>query len=135
MTEYKVPEGLLFYKEHEWVTVPPKAGGTVTVGVSDYAQAALTDIVYANIKIKPGDRIKLGQVIGELESVKSVSDLYSPVTGEVIEVNKALSDRPESINKDPYGSAWFFKAKPTNFDGDKANLMNSAKYKEYCSKL
>jgi glycine cleavage system H protein len=129
---YNYPDGLLYFKEHEWVK--QNDDGTVTIGISDYAQQSLTDIVYAGIKVSSGDKIAYNQVIGEVESVKSVSDIYNPVAGEVVEVNDALGDAPESINTTPY-EAWFLRIKPDNFENDKVNLMDSTKYSEYCSSL
>lgn len=129
---YNYPDDLLYYKEHEWVK--QNDDGTVTIGISDYAQQSLTDIVYAGMKVSPGDKVTFGQVIGEVESVKSVSDIYNPVAGEVAEVNDALGDAPESINSTPY-QAWFIKIKPDNFEKDKANLMDKASYADYCSTL
>ncbi len=129
---YNNPDNLLYYKEHEWVQ--QNDDGTVTIGISDYAQQNLTDIVYAGMKVAVGDKITFKQVIGEVESVKSVSDIYNPIAGEVVEVNEQIGDAPESINTTPY-EAWFLKIKPDNFEADKANLMDSAKYTEYCVSL
>ena len=129
---YNYPEGLLYYKEHEWVKT--NDDGTITIGISDYAQQSLTDIVYAGMKVAAGDKIEFNQVIGEVESVKSVSDIFNPVAGEVVEVNEGLGDAPESINTSPY-EAWFLKVKPDNLEDAKKNLMDASKYAEYCSSL
>ncbi|OLS23737.1 MAG: Glycine cleavage system H protein [Candidatus Heimdallarchaeota archaeon LC_3] len=129
---YNNPDNLLYHKEHEWVQ--QNDDGTVTIGISDYAQQNLTDIVYAGMKVAVGDKITLKQVIGEVESVKSVSDIYNPIAGEVVEVNEQIGDAPESINSSPY-EAWFLKIKPDNFEADKADLMDSTKYAEYCASL
>ena len=94
----------------------------------------LTDIVYAGLKVRVGDKINFGQVIGEVESVKSVSDNYTPLSGEVISINSALSDSPENINTNPYES-WFLKIKPSNLKGELTKLMNSEDYDKYCSTL
>lgn len=126
------PKGLYFYKEHEWVK--QNTDGTILIGVSDFAQRMLTDIVYAGLKVRVGDKINFGQVIGEVESVKSVSDIYTPLSGEVISINSALSDSPENINTNPYES-WFLKIKPSNLKGELTKLMNSEDYDKYCSTL
>ncbi|HZD60304.1 MAG TPA: glycine cleavage system protein GcvH, partial [Anaerolineae bacterium] len=98
------PEELLYYKEHEWVRVED---GMVAVGISDYAQDSLGDIVYVDLP-EVGDEIAAGDMIGEVESVKSTSDLYTPVSGKVTQVNQKVVDSPEVINNDPYGDGWLY---------------------------
>ena len=103
------PENFRYTKEHEWVRVD---GDTGTVGITDHAQAELGDIVYVDFKLgretlKPGDRIKQGESFGSVESVKAVSDIYSPVSGEVVEINQTLADAPEKLNQDPHGGHLF----------------------------
>ncbi|MFM9195722.1 MAG: glycine cleavage system protein GcvH [Planctomycetia bacterium] len=100
---------LKFAKTHEWVR--PDAGGVVTVGISSYAVEALTDLVF--MQLPPvGKRVKAGEPFGEIESVKAVSDLYAPVSGEVVEVNAALPGKLETLGKDPYGEGWVVRIKP-----------------------
>jgi glycine cleavage system H protein len=97
------PKELKYTKEHEWAR--DEGGGRVRVGISDYAQDALGDVVYVDIP-ETGTEVKGGEPFGEVESTKSVSDVYSPVSGTVIESNAALQDRPELVNEDPYGEGW-----------------------------
>jgi len=126
--EYVVPDGLYYSGEHEWVKV--QEDGTVVIGVSDYAQKTLHDIVYVELPDAGSDAEYMG-VIGALESVKAVSDMNSPVSGEVLEVNDALLDSPDIINEDPYGKGWIAKIKPSNLQGDILNLMDAAAYKKH----
>ena len=126
------PKDLYFYKEHEWIKQDPD--GTVLVGISDFAQHMLTDIVYAGLKVRVGDKINFGQIIGEVESVKSVSDIYTPISGEVVSIKNILSDSPENINTKPYES-WFLKVKPANLKEELTKLMNAEAYDKYCSTL
>lgn len=100
-----VPEAFAFTSDHEWVET---RGETSRIGITDYAQAALGDIVYVQLP-RVGDTLEAGKVCGEIESTKSVSDLFSPVTGVVSAVNDLLTDSPESLNSDPYGSGWIFE--------------------------
>ncbi len=102
-----IPSDLKYTKDHEWVKVD---GDVATVGVTDYAQSELGDIVYIEIETE-GDNIDQEEVFGTVEAVKTVSDLFMPVGGEVIEVNGALADAPETVNDDPYGAGWMIKIK------------------------
>ena len=126
--EYDIPEGLYYSEEHEWVKT--EEDGTVVIGVSDYAQKTLHDIVYVELPEVGSDAEYMG-VIGALESVKAVSDMNSPISGEVLEVNDELLDSPEIINEDPYGRGWIAKIKPSNLQGDILNLMDAAAYKKH----
>ena len=126
----KVETGLFYTSEHEWA----KPGDLVTIGISDYAQAQLHEIVYVEAP-KNGAELKQGQVAGAVESVKAVSDFYSPVTGTVVEVNEALTNNPEKINVDPYGEGWIAKVKVTNWAADAAKLMDAEKYKQHITTL
>jgi glycine cleavage system H protein len=118
------PADLKYTKDHEWVRVD---GGQARVGITDYAQKQLGDIVYLELP-EVGRTVNKGDVFGTIESVKAVSELYAPVTGEVIEVNSALTERPETVNKDPHG-AWMIALKVTN-PGDASDLLDSTKYTE-----
>jgi glycine cleavage system H protein len=120
------PEHFRYTKEHEWVSVEGDVG---TVGITDHAQHELGDIVYVDLP-KPGATATQGKTIGSVESVKAVSDIYSPVTGEVIEVNTALADAPESLNQDPHGAAWLFKIRLSTPDEIK-DLLSAADYRTY----
>ena len=122
------PEDLKYVKSHEWVKT--LEDGTVLVGVSDYAQDALGDLVFVNLP-EAGDEVTEGEPFADVESVKAVSDVYSPVSGTVAEINEALLDAPESINEAPY-EAWFMKAE--NVTGT-AQLMSAAEYEEYVKTL
>jgi glycine cleavage system H protein len=104
------PEDLKYTSEHEWVR---PAGETVRVGITDYAQDALGDIVFVSLPA-PGTRVEAGQALGEVESTKSVSDVYAPVTGEVVGRNDALDAHPELINSDPYGDGWMLEIRPAD---------------------
>ncbi len=127
----KVETGYYYTKEHEWAK---PSGDVVIIGISDYAQAQLHEIVYVEPP-KVDAEVAQGQAIGAVESVKAVSDLYSPVTGKVVEINQALLDSPEKINTDPYGEGWIAKVKPSNWDANAAKLMDAEKYKQHIETL
>ena len=105
------PEDLKYTSEHEWVRSPGEAEGSVRVGITDYAQEALGDIVYVSLP-EVGESIEAGSACGELESTKSVSDIYAPLTGEVVGRNDALDATPELVNNDPYDAGWLFEIVP-----------------------
>ncbi len=117
------PTDYRYTKEHEWI----KADGTV--GITDYAQHSLGDVVYVELP-KIGAQLLAGKSFGTVESVKAVSELYSPATGEVTAVNTALADSPEKINQDPHGAAWLLKLKLSN-PGELNSLMDAAAYESY----
>lgn len=127
------PEQLLYAKTHEWVWVEPdgKGGQTATVGISAFAVEALTDLVFMELP-EIGKQIEAGEPFGEIESVKAVSDLYSPITGEVVAVNKELPDHLERLNQDPYGAGWIVKLKITDENGLKS-LMDHKAYARQCA--
>lgn len=120
------PENLRYTKEHEWVRVE---GDTGTVGITFHAQTELGDIVYVDLP-KPGTVIQQGKTIGSVESVKAVSDIYTPVSGEVVEVNGLLAESPEILNKDPYGSGWLVKIKLSE-PAEAGQLLTAAEYQAY----
>jgi glycine cleavage system H protein len=105
-----VPSDLKYAQSHEWVRV---AGDTATIGISDHAQHELTDVVFVELP-EVGRKVKAGESCAVVESVKTASDIYSPVSGEVIEANKAVVENPALVNKEPYSSGWFFKVKLSN---------------------
>jgi glycine cleavage system H protein len=120
------PENFRYTKEHEWVNLE---GDTATVGITDHAQKELGDIVYVDLP-KPGATAEKGKSIGSVESVKAVSDIYSPVSGEVLGSNELLTASPEKLNEDPHGAAWLFKIKVSAPDEIK-DLMSAADYAAY----
>src|SRR5512146_2524058 len=120
------PEDLRYTKEHEWVRVE---GETGTIGITFHAQKELGDIVYVDLP-KPGTVLEQGKTIGSVESVKAVSDIYTPVSGEVVEVNALLADSPEILNKDPYDAGWLVKIKLSE-PGEAAKLLTAAEYQAY----
>ncbi|KUK17812.1 MAG: putative glycine cleavage system H protein [Thermococcus sibiricus] len=129
--ESKVKEGLYYTKDHEWAQI--MEDGTVLVGISDYAQKELGDLAYVELP-EVGKEVSKGDVLCEVESVKAVSEVYAPVSGEVIEVNEELEDAPEKINEDPY-DAWIAKIKPSNLEEELKDLMTAEKYAEYLESL
>ncbi|WP_086843272.1 glycine cleavage system protein GcvH [Amycolatopsis kentuckyensis] len=116
-----IPENLQYTKEHEWLKVED---GIATVGITAFAAESLGDIVFVQLP-DPGSAITAGEVFGEVESTKSVSELYAPVSGEVVEVNGTTSDTPEVINSDPYTEGWLLKVRLT---GDVPDLLDAAAY-------
>ena len=107
-----IPENLKYTKDHEWISVD---GDTATVGITDYAQSELGDIVFVDVDTLD-DELDKEEVFGSVEAVKTVSDLFLPVSGEVVEFNEALEDQPELVNQDPYGEGWIIKVKLSNPD-------------------
>lgn len=120
------PADLKYTVEHEWLRQPGETAGSVRVGITDYAQDALGDIVYVSLP-EVGATVTAGDSCGELESTKSVSDVYAPVTGEVVAVNEALDATPELVNNDPYGAGWLFEVVPGNA-ADLDGLLDAAAY-------
>jgi glycine cleavage system H protein len=107
------PEDLKYTAEHEWVRSPGESEGSVRIGITNYAQDALGDIVYVSLP-EVGETVKAGEACGELESTKSVSDVYAPVDGEVSARNTSLDATPELVNNDPYGAGWLYEVVPTD---------------------
>jgi len=124
-----VQEGLKYTDKHEWVRVE---GDSAVVGISDYAQGALGDIVYVEMP-DVGSNVAQFESFGTIESVKAAEDLYSPVSGEVTEINEELNDKPDAVNSDPYG-AWMFRVKLQDA-GELDNLKDAAAYKDYIDSL
>ena len=122
-------ENLKYTETDEWVKLD---GNIATIGISDYAQDQLSDIVYIEFNIEPGDEVKKDDILATIESVKAAGDVNSPVTGKVLEVNKELVNNPELINNDPYEKAWMVKVEisdPSEIEG----LMSSSAYEKFCS--
>ena len=122
ISELDLPEDFKYSKDHEWAI---EDDGLISIGISDYAQDQLGDIVFVEMP-EVGDSFDAGEDFGTLESVKAVSELYMPVGGEIVEVNEALEDEPELVNKDPYG-AWIVKIKPADMT-EYENLLDKATY-------
>lgn len=118
-----IPDSLKYTKEHEWVASSATAL-VYRVGITDYAQAALGDIVYVQLP-KVGEKLSADKVCGEVESTKSVSEIFSPVTGSVVAINSELNSAPESINSDPYGTGWLFEV---CVDSEPNNLLSASDY-------
>jgi glycine cleavage system H protein len=120
------PKDYRYTKEHEWIKAD---GATGTIGITDYAQQELGDVVFVELP-KVGTQLKAGQPLGTVESVKAVSEIFTPVSGEVTETNPALVDAPEKINSDPHGSAWLIKIRLAD-SKEPASLMDAAAYEAY----
>ena len=127
---YETPSNLLYASTHEWVATD---GDQVTVGISDYAQHALGDVVFVELP-EVGRMLEQGESFGAVESVKAASDLYAPLSGEVVEANGALNDSPDSVNKNPYGEGWMLKVRPADL-GEISTLMDAAAYDSYVQGL
>ncbi len=123
---YKFDPQARYAKSHEWARME---GGTAVIGISDYAQHLLSDVVYVELPSE-GDEVTKGESLGTVESVKAAEDAYAPLSGEVIEVNTALEANPEWVNEDPYGKAWLIKIKPANPD-ELASLMDAGTYEKF----
>ena len=121
-----IPEDLHYSKDHEWVRVE---GDNGTVGITDHAQDSLGDVVYVELP-RVGDAFKAHEAFGNVESVKAVSELFSPVSGEVVEVNDALQDEPEKVNSDPYGDGWMIRLRLSE-RGEVDGLLTAAEYEDY----
>lgn len=121
-----IPENLRYSKDHEWVSV---AGETATIGITDYAQHSLGDVVYVELP-KAGETFNEHEAFGSVESVKAVSEIFTPVSGEVTEVNEGLNDTPEVVNSNPYDGGWMVKLRMSN-PGEVDALLSAAEYEEY----
>lgn len=124
----EIPSELKYQASHEWARV--EEDGTVTVGISDHAQDALGDVVFVELP-EVGSEVDAGEECAVVESVKAASDIYSPISGEVIQINEALEESPETVNASPYGDGWFFRVKPS----DKAELEDLLSAEDYESSL
>lgn len=123
-----IPENLRYSKDHEWISVD---GDIATIGITDYAQSSLGDVVYVDFP-RVGDKFDAHEAFGSVESVKAVSEVFTPIAGEIAEINESLNDTPEKANSDPYGDGWFVKIKMSN-PGEVDGLMSSEEYDEYLS--
>ncbi|MCT4622635.1 MAG: glycine cleavage system protein GcvH [Schleiferiaceae bacterium] len=118
-----IPADLKYTKDHEWIKID---GDTAIIGITDYAQGELGDIVFVDVDTE-GEELDKEEVFGSIEAVKTVSDLFMPVGGEVVEVNEALADAPETVNKDPYGEGWIIKVKMSDA-GEADELLDASAY-------
>lgn len=125
-----IPENLRYSKDHEWVKVD---GDVAAIGITDYAQHALGDVVYIDMP-RVGDKLGAHEAFGSVESVKAVSEIFTPIAGEIVEVNDALNDTPEAVNSDPYGDAWMIKIKMDN-PGEADAMLSADEYEEYLSSV
>lgn len=130
--DVEIPEDLYYSREHEWLKV--EKDGAVRVGITDYAQKMLHEIVFVDLP-KESASVKQMEVLGSVESVKAVSDIYAPVSGRVVAVNQELSNSPELVNQDPYGKGWIALIQPDNLKADLANLLTAAQYADYVKQL
>jgi glycine cleavage system H protein len=119
-----LPENLKYTKDHEWIKIE---GDILTIGITDFAQSELGDIVYVDVDTLD-DKVEINEVFGSVEAVKTVSDLFMPVTGEVIEFNEGLEDAPELVNSDPYGQGWMIKIKASDLSQIE-ELLDAESYK------
>ena len=125
----KIDSSAKYLKTHEWVRLDDVNGDTAMFGISDHAQEAMSDLVYVELP-KVGQMLKAGEVFGIVESVKAASDVYAPISGEVIEVNEALPATPETINQDPYAGGWMVKIKPSDA-AELDVLMDAVAYEQF----
>jgi glycine cleavage system H protein len=121
-----VPEDLHYSKDHEWVRVD---GNEAVIGVTDYAQNSLGDVVYVELP-KPGDEFAANESFGSVESVKAVSEVFTPVAGVVSSINESLADEPEKVNSDPYGDGWMIRVKMSN-SGEVDSMLSAAEYEDF----
>ncbi len=125
--DYEIPDELLYSREHEWVRLE---GKEAVVGITDFAQKQLHEIVYVEVKAEGSD-VEQNQTMGTVESVKSVSDVFSPVTGKITKVNKELGESPELLNQDPYKKGWLARISPVDLRKDKGRLLTAEQYAQY----
>jgi glycine cleavage system H protein len=121
-----IPDDLHYSKDHEWVRVD---GNVAVVGITDYAQESLGDVVYVELP-KVGDDFAANESFGSVESVKAVSEVFSPVTGEIVGTNEALADTPEKVNQDPYGDGWMIRVQMSN-PGEVDSMLTAAEYEDF----
>jgi len=125
--DYEVPEGFFYTKEHEWAK---GSGNAIRVGITDYAAKTLNDVVYITLP-KVGDRVAQFKPIGTVESIKAVSEIYSPLSGAVTAVNQALNSHPELVNKSPYAEGWLLEIRPEDFGRESKKLLDAKDYTKH----
>ena len=126
--DYEIPDDLFYSKEHEWVRLD---GKEAVVGITDYAQKQLHEVVYVEVSLKVGSGVEQNETMGTVESVKSVSDVFSPITGKIAKVNAELADSPELVNQEPYGKGWLARVNLADFGRDQAKLLTAKQYADY----
>lgn len=124
-----IPQDLFYTKDHEWVRFE---NGIATIGITEFAQDELGDVVYVQMP-EIGANTAQGEAFGSIEAVKAVADLYAPVSGEVVEINTDLEEKPETINNEPYQAGWIIKIKTSQWEADKANLLDPSAYTDLTS--
>jgi len=122
--DYEIPEDLRYAEDHEWVR---KINGTIEIGITDYAQKQLKDVVFIELP-EPDTTIETKETFGAIESVKSVNDLFAPISGRVTEKNTELDEKPELVNQDPYGAGWIIRIEPSKFEEEWDTLLSPADY-------
>ncbi len=132
VNDYNIPENLYYTEEHEWALI--ESSGRVRMGITDYAQKSLHEAVFVEVP-KKGTHVKRMDIAGTVESVKAVSEVYSPISGRIIDVNEELEQSPELINQDPYGRGWIAIIEPTNLKEELGMLLRPAQYAEHIKKL
>jgi len=128
---YHIPDDLVYTKEHEWAK---EEGGTVRIGITDYAAKTLNDVVYVTSP-KVSSRVEQMKTMGTVESIKAVSEIYSPISGTVTKVNSELDSHPELVNKSPYGEGWLVEVKPSNLTSEKKGLLDAKAYAAHLGAL
>lgn len=128
---YHIPDDLMYTKEHEWAK---EEGGIVRVGITDYAAKTLNDVVYVTSP-KANDTVEQMKSIGTVESIKAVSEIYSPVSGIVVNINAQLDSHPELVNKSPYGEGWLVEVKPSNYASERKALLDAKAYAAHLNTL
>ncbi|UCH01886.1 MAG: glycine cleavage system protein GcvH [Candidatus Bathyarchaeota archaeon] len=132
VNEFNVPKNLFYTKDHEWISL--ENGNVVKVGITDYAQKGLHEIVFVDLS-NEGTRVERANPLGTVESVKAVSEVFSPVSGYILKVNEDLQMNPELVNKDPYGQGWMVLIKTNNWNIDFKNLLSSTQYVQFIEEL
>lgn len=122
----EVPEGLKYTKEHEWVKIEGDEG---IIGITDYAQNELGDIIYLDITVSIGIDVKKGDTLGSIEAVKTVSDVYCPISGRLLDINLSINDNPSIVNSDPYGDGWIIKIEPSD-KSELEDMLEANVYKD-----
>ncbi len=131
VADSEVPEGLYYTKEHEWLKIENEK---CRIGITDYAQNSLHEVVYVDLP-NVGKTLTQNAIFGTVESVKAVSELYSPISGEIVERNEKLVDSPELVNQEPYGSGWILVVKPSHLDDDLKSLLNANAYGDFLQEV
>ncbi len=129
--DYDIPDDLKYSDKHQWAKVE---GANIRIGITDFAKKQLKEVVFCQYNVGAGDSVEVGDLVAEIESTKAVGEVFSPIAGEVVGVNDALEDDPDSNLNDPYNAGWMFLIKPSNKDGDMGNLLNASAYAEVVKK-